>query len=136
MVAKMKGVLPLMDSLVVCTMSTPSQPATVITLLNAVTGWDFTWEEAWDVGRRSVDLLRAASTRRGYTPAIEAPSPRYGGKVYDGPNAGLHVIPVWDEMKEVYYQEMGWDPISGKPLPETLKRLGLADIIPDLWPQR
>jgi len=135
-VAKMKGVLPLMDSLVFCTMSTPSQPATIVTLINAVTGWDFTWDEAWDVGRRAVNLLRATSTRHGYTPALEAPSPRYGGKVHDGPNAGLHALPVWDEMKQVYYQEMGWDPVTGKPLPKTLLRLGLDDVIPDLWPDK
>jgi len=134
-VAKIKGHMPLIDSLVVCIMANAPTPDMLVGMLNAVTGWDFTWEEAMDVGRRAVNLLRATNNRRGYTPAVEAPSPRYGGKVTDGPNAGMHVVPVWDEMLDAYYEEMGWDRATGKPLPETLQKLGLADIIPDLWAQ-
>ena len=125
--------MPLIDSLVVCIMANAPTPDMLVGMLNAVTSWDFTWEEAMDVGRRAVNLLRATNNRRGYTPAVEAPSPRYGGKVTDGPNAGMHVVPVWDEMLDAYYEEMGWDRATGKPLPETLQKLGLADIIPDLW---
>ena len=29
-----------------------------------------------------------------------------------------------------------WDRATGKPLPETLRQLELADVIPDLWPQK
>jgi aldehyde:ferredoxin oxidoreductase len=35
-------------------------------------------------------------------------------------------------MRSNYYQLMGWDAETGKPLPETLERLGLAALIPDL----
>jgi len=31
---------------------------------------------------------------------------------------------------------MGWDRTSGKPLPETLRNLDLASIIPDLWSEK
>jgi aldehyde:ferredoxin oxidoreductase len=35
-------------------------------------------------------------------------------------------------MKENYYQIMGWDKTTGKPLPETLERLGLQELIAEL----
>ena len=51
----------------------------------------------------------------------------------DGPAAGIGIAPVWNEMMDIYYREMGWDRASGKPLPDTLLKLDLASIIPDLW---
>jgi aldehyde:ferredoxin oxidoreductase len=35
----------------------------------------------------------------------------------------------WGLMLETYYREMGWDPETGKPLPETLRDLDLDDLI-------
>jgi aldehyde:ferredoxin oxidoreductase len=35
-------------------------------------------------------------------------------------------------MKSHYFDLMGWDPATGKPLPQTLKSLGLEKLIPDL----
>jgi aldehyde:ferredoxin oxidoreductase len=35
-------------------------------------------------------------------------------------------------MLENYYTLMGWDPKTGKPLPETLKKLDLEELIKDL----
>jgi aldehyde:ferredoxin oxidoreductase len=35
-------------------------------------------------------------------------------------------------MKSFYFELMGWDPVTGKPLPHTLKALGLEKLIPDL----
>ncbi|NLL20818.1 MAG: hypothetical protein GX263_03645 [Firmicutes bacterium] len=32
-------------------------------------------------------------------------------------------------MKELYYELMGWDKKTGVPLPETLKELGLNDVV-------
>ncbi len=39
-------------------------------------------------------------------------------------------------MVENYYRLMGWDPKTGKPLPETLKQLGLEEISKVSDPQR
>jgi aldehyde:ferredoxin oxidoreductase len=38
-------------------------------------------------------------------------------------------------MLDVFYREMGWDKASGKPLPQTLKKLGLEEVSRDLWPE-
>jgi aldehyde:ferredoxin oxidoreductase len=42
-------------------------------------------------------------------------------------------MPHWDSMVEAYYKGMGWDKTTGKPLPETLRLVGLDDIADDLW---
>jgi aldehyde:ferredoxin oxidoreductase len=42
-------------------------------------------------------------------------------------------MPRLDEMLDDYYQRMGWDKETGKPLPETLQALGLAYAIKDIW---
>jgi aldehyde:ferredoxin oxidoreductase len=33
----------------------------------------------------------------------------------------------WDEMIRIYHEEMGWNPLTGQPEEETLRRLGLHD---------
>jgi len=38
-----------------------------------------------------------------------------------------------DSMLDNYYQIMGWDEKTSKPLTDTLKGLGVEHIIPDLW---
>ena len=134
-VAATKGITPFIDSLGVCRQANREVPELLVAMLNAATGWDFTWEEARKVGLRAVNLLRAFNIRRGYATDVEMPSPRYGSPLPDGADAGRSIRPVLNEMLDVYYGEMGWDRASGKPLPETLRSLGLEDVIRHLWPQ-
>ena len=56
---------------------------------------------------------------------------RYGSTPLDGVAAGRAIMPHWDKMLQNYYKLMGWDE-KGKPLPETLRSLGLEDVIQDL----
>lgn len=100
--------------------------------LNAITGWDFTVDEAISVGRRAVNQLRVFSFRNGLRPELERPSPRYGSVPVDGPVAGVGIGTHWDSMVRNYRQLMGWDPENGKPLPETLRGLGLEYLIAGL----
>jgi aldehyde:ferredoxin oxidoreductase len=100
--------------------------------LNAVTGWDIDIWEAMDVGRRIVNQLRVFNLRHGLTKDIEAPSVRYGSSPVDGPAQGKYIMPHWESLRRNYYQQMGWNAETGRPLPETLERLGLAHLIPDL----
>jgi aldehyde:ferredoxin oxidoreductase len=85
------------------------------------------------IGRRIVALLRAFNIRHGHKREHDWPSPRYGSTPVDGLAQGKSLLGQWDAMLDNYYRMMGWDIDSGKPLPETLKKLGLANIIPDLW---
>ena len=93
--------------------------------VSAVTGWDFTPEEAKSVGLRAVNLMRAFNIRGGIMKELDYPSTRYGSTHTDGPWKGIGIMPHWEEMLENYYRLMGWDVETGKPLPETLKKLGL-----------
>ncbi len=109
--------------------------APVVETLSAVTGWDFSTSEALQVGRRTVNLLRAFNLRRGITPILEYPSKRYGSIPVDGPIAGKSIAPHWEEMRAAYYRWLGWDVATGRPLPETLSALGLREVAASLWPE-
>jgi len=135
LVARVRGVTPLIDCLGICRLSNKEVPELLVGMVNAATGWDVTWQELVSVGLRAVNLLRAFNIRHGYTPEVEAPSPRYGSVIPDGPAEGKSIAPVLDEMLDIYYREMGWDRASGRPQPETLRALDLAFVVPDLWPQ-
>ena len=67
--------------------------------------------------------------RHGMKREDERPSKRYGSVPIDGPARGKDIMQQWSSMLENYYAQMGWDPVTGKPLPETLKRLGLEDLV-------
>ncbi len=119
------------DSMVICLLCSQDFQLEV-DALNAVTGLNYSVQEALDVGRRAVNQLRVFNFRHGLTKAIEAPSARYGSVPVDGPQAGKSIMPYWDKARSNYYKNMGWDPETGKPLPETLEKLGLGHLVPDL----
>lgn len=129
-----KGNFQFLDSLGVCKFTNPVYPEYLVREIKAATGWeDFTWDEAVQIGRRTVNLLRAFNVLHGRKPDSERPSPRYGSIPADGPGKGVNVMPLWDNMLDVFYKEMAWDKATGKPLPETLSKLGLNDVSGDLW---
>jgi aldehyde:ferredoxin oxidoreductase len=129
--AKANGRRIFEDSLVVCFLCNPDLQSST-DLLSAATGWDFDVWKAMDVGRRIVNQLRVFNFRHGLTKEIEAPSVRYGSSPVDGPAQGKFIMPYWESLRSNYYRQMGWDPETGKPLPETLEGLGLGHLIPDL----
>ncbi|MDP6229035.1 MAG: aldehyde ferredoxin oxidoreductase C-terminal domain-containing protein, partial [Dehalococcoidia bacterium] len=90
--------------------------------------------DAMDMGRRTVNLLRAFNLRHGISPELDKPSPRYGSTPVDGVVAGVGIAEHWDKMQGDYYEQMGWDRETSKPLPETLRSLGLEHVVADLWP--
>ncbi len=98
----------------------------------AITGWQMDLNEAIVVGRRALNLLRAFNIKHGLKRELERPSARYGSVPEDGPIKGTGILPVWKEMVNGFYSRMGWDPKTGKPLPETIKSLGLDDVIKNL----
>jgi aldehyde:ferredoxin oxidoreductase len=129
--AKLNGRRLFEDSLCVCRFCMEGFQNEV-DALNATTGWDFTVSGAMEVGRRILNQLRVFNFRHGLTKEVEAPSVRYGSAPVDGPAKGISITPHWDFIRRNYYQQMGWDPETGKPLPETLRNLGLDKCINDL----
>ncbi len=131
--AKAKGASPFEDSLGVCRFCTRLDTLAQVEAVRAATGWDYTFDEAKRVGLRAVNLLRAFNLRHGIGPDLDRPSPRYASTPEDGPAQGVSIMPHWDKMVHDYYDQMGWDPESSKPLPDTLKNLGLEHVAADLW---
>jgi aldehyde:ferredoxin oxidoreductase len=112
------------DCLGVCRFNM-TYPKTVAEAFNAATNAHLSLPDILKIGKRIVNTLRLFNIRNGLIPAMEIPSTRYGSAPGDGPAKGISVMENWNLMREIYYREMGWDPITGKPTPETLRDLGL-----------
>ncbi|MBI2865394.1 MAG: hypothetical protein HYX94_12645 [Chloroflexi bacterium] len=131
--AKAKGRMVFEDCTGVCKFCMATELRLVVDAMNLVTGWDMDVQEAYGVGKRIVNLLRAFNVRHGIAPEVEAPSERYGSVPTDGPAKGKSIAPEWEGMLDNYYTLMGWDRKTGKPLPETLRSYGLLRQVEDLW---
>jgi aldehyde:ferredoxin oxidoreductase len=121
------------DSLGICIFTTRTRLEHVCRALSAATGWVYTVDEAMRFGRRIAAINRAVSLRCGHTPDLERPSARYGSTPHDGPAKGQALAEQWDRMVDVWYREVGYDRKTGKPLPKTLKDLGLDWLARELW---
>jgi aldehyde:ferredoxin oxidoreductase len=95
----------------------------VVELLRPVTGWDMNWKEGLDAGKRILTLRQAFNFREGIRPEDFQLPKRFRVPLSAGPMAG-HDVP-FEAMRRDYYRVMGWDPDTGRPLPETLAELGL-----------
>lgn len=121
------------DSLVVCRFCSNYNAVATLEAVRAVTGWtDMTVEEASEVGMRAINRLRVFNFRHGLDVSLEAPSTRYASTPVDGPAKGRSIAEHFALMKRKYWSEMGWDCNTGRPLPETLRRLGLERLVGDL----
>ena len=131
--ARIKGAMVFEDSMVTCRINTGTALDLLCDAVNAATGWNMDINEAMLVGKRGVNLARAFNLRHGISADLDRPSERYGSTLPDGPHAGKSIMLHWDKMIRNYYNLMGWDEKTSKPLPETLKNLGLDFVIPQLW---
>jgi aldehyde:ferredoxin oxidoreductase len=100
-----------------------------VAMIPAVTGWtDFSREEALMVGDRVTNMMRIYNMRRGMTRADEYD---IGARLLEAPNVGpakdKSIKPYLDGFITDYYRAMGWDEVTGKPLDETVRRLGLEE---------
>jgi aldehyde:ferredoxin oxidoreductase len=133
--ANVRGRHSVSDSLVVCKFNIIGISRDELAeLVNAATGWSMNADDVKRLGLRIVNLLRAFDVRNGLKRDLDAPSARYSSAPLDGPNQGRSIAPVWDRVLDIYYQSMGWDVKTGKPLSNTLRDFGLEDIVADIWP--
>jgi len=110
------------NSLVMCVFAA-IRPSTVVQLLSAATGHDWTLEEMMLAGERAWNLKRAYNCRLGLTRATEKLPRLLLEPLPDGGQAGH--VPDMDLMLQEYYEARGWDPATGKPTPAKLASLGL-----------
>jgi aldehyde:ferredoxin oxidoreductase len=126
--AKENGWLQFVDCLGICAFCCPNRDLTV-QAANAVTGWNLDLKSSVRIGLRIVNLLRVFNLRHGLDPKNEKPSFRYSEVPKDGPNKGRVIQPHFDFMVRIYRELMGWDPETGRPFPQTLKSVGLEELI-------
>jgi aldehyde:ferredoxin oxidoreductase len=126
--AKENGWLQFVDCLGICCFTCTDRGLTV-KATNAVTGWGLDLKSATQTGRRIVNLLRVFNFRHGMNPELEKPSVRYSETPKDGPIKGRPIQPYFPFMVRTYRELMGWDPETGRPLPQTLKAVGLEELI-------
>ncbi len=121
------------DSLVVCHFLEKIYGVKIVPLhsewINAITGWDTTFEEVCAMGERIYNMERlftireSGKAREGDTlpwRAMNEPIPSGASKGMYTPKKEL------DAMLDEYYDIRGWDR-KGYPTKETLKRLGLEE---------
>ncbi len=131
--AMIKGAQQFYNSMGTCIFCVGCNPKVLTQMLSAATGWDFTLDEALQVGRRTVNLLRVFNIRHGLGVDQENPTPKYSSAPIDGPVKGKSIMPHWEYIRRNFYKKMGWHEETGKPLPETLDKLGLGYTVSDIW---
>lgn len=107
----------------------------VVTWINNVTGWDKSFKEYLEIGKRIKTVRHSFNIREGIDVAgIRMPDRARGNNILkDGPNAYSANVLKWDDAKADYYISMGWDVDTAKPSAETLKTLGLDFVYKDLY---
>jgi len=132
-VAGIRGRRHFEDSLGICIFTGRTRLENLCRALNAATGWAVTVDDAMRFGRRTAAVFRAVRLRCGIGVDRERPSVRYGSTPHDGPAKGQAVGAQWERMVDTWYARVGYDRKTGKPLPKTLKDLGLDWLVKDLW---
>jgi aldehyde:ferredoxin oxidoreductase len=137
-VIELQHIRPLFDALGICRLQYMELGLEVThyeELFYLVTGRKKTWNELLAISERIWHLTRAFSVReiQGFGRSHDFPPPRfYKEPVPSGPNEG-HYLPM-DELENLldeYYETRGWDQ-NGIPTGETLKRVGLEDLVKDM----
>ena len=85
------------------------------------------------MGERTINLMRLIALQRGFTKADDfVVSPRILEAPRSGPGAGKALGPHLPAMIDEFYDLMGWDVETGRPLPATIERLELEDVVEQL----
>ena len=93
--------------------------------LNAATGWDKTPVEYLEIGTRIQTLMQAFNVKHGVEPKEMKISERALGRppLKEGPNRGRTFD--LETMMSKYWEQLGWDPHTGKPTDATMVKMGI-----------
>ena len=103
------------DSLGICRLCACEDINLTAKALSAATGEEFSRDSVMRIGKRIINLMRIYNNKAGITSELDKPSARYASAPADGPAAGISVGKVFNQMKELYYELMGWDKKTGYP---------------------
>jgi aldehyde:ferredoxin oxidoreductase len=104
----------------------------LIEIIHAVSGWEMTVEEFLEVGERIQNLRQAFNVREGFLPSDFVLPDRVLGKppLEKGPNANV-TIDI-ETLSNEFFDEMQWDPTSGRPNRDRLVELGLDYVVEEI----
>lgn len=121
-VAKHQDWRTVFNSLVMCYFGNVP-PDTVLNLINAACGYDWTLEQMMLCGERGWNLKRIINNRLGVTRDNDTLPKALLEPMTEGGSAG-YVVP-FDAMLRAYYMARGWDWETGRPGKAKLTELGL-----------
>lgn len=101
--------------------------AKMLDIVNGVTGWGLTADELAAIGQRGATLARMVNLREGLGAADDVLPKKLLRPQVSGPLSKVALDP--DDLRaqvRAYYRDMGWSEDEGRPLPETLEKLGIA----------
>ena len=93
-----------------------------LAIVNAVTGWNATQDEMVTTAHRGLTLARLFNMREGFTRADDRLPARFSEPLPK--HAGL-TREQQEQIVTDYYVEYGWDPDTGVPTPDTIRRLDI-----------
>jgi aldehyde:ferredoxin oxidoreductase len=98
----------------------------LVKIIKGVVGWNTSIDELLTVGERRVNMMRLFNAREGYTKEMDVLPKKMYQPLKGGTSDGLKMDPeVFEEAKQEYYAQRGWDPDTGNPTLEKIKELGL-----------
>ena len=109
-------------------------PETVLGLINAACGLDWTIQDMLRCGERGWNLKRAINNRLGLRHANDRLPKALLQPYSDDPESARGFAPDLQAMLESYYEVRGWDAASGFPTPQKLRELGLEFVLESLYP--
>ncbi len=111
------------DSLGICFFTSVDVPM-MVEALNALTGFNYSDEDALKQGQRAMTALKLFNISQGWTREDDQASERLLEPNPDGPNEGISIRGELDDMISAHYENMGWDE-KGHPKDETLEMLDI-----------
>jgi len=93
-----------------------------LAILNAVTGWNATPEEAVQTAHRGLTLARLYNLREGFTRADDRLPARFEEPLPKHPGFSRE---AQEKIVTDYYVEYGWDPATGVPTRNTISALDI-----------
>jgi aldehyde:ferredoxin oxidoreductase len=103
----------------------------IVDAFNAITGWDFSMDEALDAGYRSMILQSIFATQRGWIADFDWQDvgPRFLEPIPDGKYQGFTIAKWLPDLIWEYYRLSGRHERSGRPFKDTLEKLGLEEFM-------
>ncbi len=101
----------------------------IVDAFNAITGWNFTMDQALEAGQRSMILQSLFGTQRGWIADFDWQDvgPRFLEPIPDGKYKGFTIAKWLPDLIFEYYRLSGRHERTGRPFKKTLDQLGLEE---------